>query len=40
MIPISQRRGFSNIEGFEVRNLFKEFFSNGGALPWQPNSLI
>jgi len=24
-MPLSRRGGFSNIEGFEVRNLFKEF---------------
>jgi len=38
MIPFSRRGGFSNIEVFEVRNLFRDFFNNEGALSWQPNS--
>lgn len=38
LMPLSRGGVFSNIEGFEVRNLFKEFFTNEGALCWQPNS--
>jgi len=38
MIPLTRRGGFSNIEGFEVREVFKTFFNNEGALPWQPSS--
>jgi len=33
LMPLSRRGGFSNIEGFEVRNLFKEFFNNERAVP-------
>lgn len=31
-ISISRRGGFSSIEGFEVRDLYKEFFNNEGAV--------
>lgn len=37
MIPLTRRGGYSNIEGFEVREVFKTFFNNEGALPWQPS---
>lgn len=40
LMPLSRCGGFSNIEGFEVRNLFKEFFNNEGSIPWQTNSLF
>lgn len=36
MISISRRGCFSSIEGFEVRDLYKEFFNNEGAVCWQP----
>jgi len=36
MISIYRRGGFSSIEGFEVRDLYKEFFNNEGAISWQP----
>lgn len=38
MIPMSCREGFSSFEGFEVRDLYKEFFNNEGAISWQPNT--
>lgn len=37
MMPLSRRGGFSNMEGFEVREVFKTFFNDEGALSWQPN---
>lgn len=40
LMPLSRCGGFSNIEGFEVRNFFKEFFNNEGSIPWQTNSLF
>lgn len=35
MIPVSRRGEFSSIEGFEVRDLYKKFFNNEGAVSWQ-----
>lgn len=34
MLKISVGDGFSNMEGFKVRDQFKHFFNNEGALNW------
>lgn len=34
MLEISAGGGFSNMEGFKVRDQFKHFFNNEGALNW------
>lgn len=35
MLSLSRGGGFSNIEGFEVRELFKTYFNREGSIPWQ-----
>lgn len=35
MIPIVREGGFSNADGFKVRDTFKEFFMNEGAVSFQ-----
>ncbi|KAL4082834.1 hypothetical protein QTP88_029490 [Uroleucon formosanum] len=37
IIPIARGGGFANAEGFDVREVFKEFFCNEGAVSWQEN---
>lgn len=37
IIPIARGGGFANAEGFDVREAFKEFFCNEGAVSWQEN---
>lgn len=34
MLEISAGGGFSNMEGFKVRDQFKHIFNNEGALNW------
>lgn len=36
---ISRSGGFSNAEGFDVREAFKLFFNNEGAVSWQHNTV-
>lgn len=35
MLPMARTGGFSNIDGFEVRDRFKNFFNNEGSITWQ-----
>lgn len=35
--PLINEGGFANAEGFTVRDSFKEYFNNEGAVPWQEN---
>lgn len=35
--PLINEGGFANVDGFTVRDSFKEYFSNEGAVPWQGN---
>lgn len=35
IISFSRSGGFSNAEGFSVRETFKSFFNNEGAVSWQ-----
>lgn len=35
MVPFLNESGFTNAEGIIVRDTFKEYFSNEGAVPWQ-----
>lgn len=35
MLPMARANGFSNIEGFEVRDRFENFFNNEGFITWQ-----
>jgi len=37
IIPIGRRGGFANAEGFDVREAYKDFFNNEGAVSWQNN---
>jgi len=35
MVPFLNESGFTNAEGIIVRDAFKAYFSNEGAVPWQ-----
>lgn len=35
LIPIKRGGGFTNEEGFLVRDTFKDFFNNEGSVSWQ-----
>ncbi|XP_060861851.1 uncharacterized protein LOC132938875 [Metopolophium dirhodum] len=37
IIPIARGGGFANAEGFDVREAYKDFFNNEGAVSWQNN---
>lgn len=37
MIRITRGGGFANADGFAVRDAFKDFFNNEGAVSWQEN---
>lgn len=34
MLSLSRGGGYANIEGFEVRELFKTYFNSEGSVPW------
>lgn len=35
MLPLEHERGFLSSEGLSVREIFKDYFVNEGAVPWQ-----
>jgi len=35
MLPLEYERGFLSSEGLSVREIFKDYFVNEGAVPWQ-----
>jgi len=35
MLPLEHERGFLSSEGLAVREIFKDYFVNEGAVPWQ-----
>jgi len=35
MTPLEHGRGFLSSEGLTVRDIFKDYFANEGAVPWQ-----
>ncbi|KAL4111794.1 hypothetical protein QTP88_015681 [Uroleucon formosanum] len=37
IIPIARGGDFANAEGFDVREAYKDFFNNEGAVSWQNN---
>lgn len=40
IISFSRSGGFSNAEGFGVRDTFKSFFNNEGVVSWQNNNIL
>jgi len=40
MIQIARGGGFTNAEGFAVRDSYKDFFNHEGAVSWQKNRLV